>query len=111
MPGTKVLVLGSGGREYAFAWKFAMDGDVSEIYCAPGNGGTHSFCINLNLDINNHKQVLETIIDLGIDMTVVGPEGPLANGIVDVIDNNSFYPGNNNSTSGLLAAIKRLSRA
>ena len=42
----KVLVIGSGGREYAFAWKFSRDNEVSEVYCAPGNGGTELFSIN-----------------------------------------------------------------
>ena len=88
MPGKKVLVLGSGGREYAFAWKFLKDKEVEEVYCAPGNGGTKSLCTNLSLDINNHKQVLEKIIDLGIDLTVVGPEAPLADGIVDYLESN-----------------------
>ena len=68
----KVLVLGSGGREYAFAWKFLKDEEVQKVYCAPGNGGTKAFCTNLNLDLNNHEQVLEKITELDIDITIVG---------------------------------------
>ena len=84
----KVLVLGSGGREYAFAWKFLKDEEVQKVYCAPGNGGTKAFCTNLNLDINNHEQVLEKITELDIDITIVGPEAPLAAGIVDYLESN-----------------------
>ena len=85
----KVLVIGSGGREYAFAWKFSRDNEVSEVYCAPGNGGTELFSINLDIDVNDYTKVLETINNLNIDLTVIGPEGPLANGIVDYLEQNN----------------------
>ena len=83
MANKKVLVLGEGGREYAFAWKLLKDCKVKEVYCAPGNGGTEKICKNLILDINNHNQVLDAIRNYDIDLTLVGPEVPLANGIVD----------------------------
>jgi phosphoribosylamine--glycine ligase len=80
--------LRSGGREYAFAWKFLKDKEVQEVYCAPGNGGTKVLCTNLDLDINDHKKVLDAIKQLNIDLTVVGPEAPLADGIVDYLESN-----------------------
>ena len=85
----KVLVIGSGGREYAFAWKFSKDSEVSEVYCAPGNGGTELFSTNLDIDVNDYVKVLEEINNLDIDLTVIGPEAPLANGIVDYLEQNN----------------------
>tara|TARA_Y100001970_G_C14208475_1_gene845455 strand:- start:457 stop:1731 length:1275 start_codon:yes stop_codon:yes gene_type:complete len=89
MSDKKVLVIGSGGREYAFAWKLSKDSEVSQVYCAPGNGGTEAFSINLDIDINNHEKVLDKIHELNIDLTVIGPEGPLADGIVDYLEDNN----------------------
>ena len=78
-----ILILGSGGREHAFAVSLANDKNVSKIYCAPGNGGTASICENVNLDILNAIELLKFVNEKNIDLTVVGPEAPLANGIVD----------------------------
>ena len=89
MSDKRVLVIGSGGREYAFAWKFSKDIEVEKVYCSPGNGGTELFSTNLDIDINNHQKVLETIHNLNIDLTVIGPEDPLANGIVDYLEKNN----------------------
>ena len=89
MSDKRVLVIGSGGREYAFAWKFSKDEEVEKVYCAPGNGGTESFSTNLDIDVNNHQEVLDTIRDLNIDLTLIGPEGPLADGIVDFLEENN----------------------
>jgi phosphoribosylamine--glycine ligase len=88
MSDKKVLIIGSGGREYAFAWKLSRDQEVDQVYCAPGNGGTESFCTNLDLDVNNHSEVLDTINELKIDLTLIGPEAPLADGIVDYLESN-----------------------
>ena len=89
MSDKRVLVIGSGGREYAFAWKFSKDTEIDRVYCSPGNGGTELFSTNLDIDINNHQKVLETIRNLNIDLTVIGPEAPLANGIVDYLEKNN----------------------
>ncbi len=85
----KVLVLGSGGREYAFAWKLLQDPEVGEVFCAPGNGGTDRICKNLNLDVDDHEKVLKVIRKYNIDLTLVGPEVPLANGIVDYLESHN----------------------
>ena len=79
----KVLVLGSGGREHAFVYKFHSDPLVSEVFCSPGNGGTDSVARNISLDLNNHEEIIQFVKDNNIDLTVVGPENPLADGIVD----------------------------
>ena len=85
----RVLVIGSGGREYAFAWKLYQDEEVEEVFCAPGNGGTEKFSTNLHLDVKNHQEVLDTIKKYKIDLTLIGPEAPLADGIVDFLTENN----------------------
>jgi phosphoribosylamine--glycine ligase len=79
----KILLIGSGGREHAIAWKLSQSPLVHTIYCAPGNGGTEieSKCINVNLTKN--EELLKFALDNNIDFTFVGPEGPLVEGIVD----------------------------
>ena len=85
MSDKRVMVIGSGGREYAFAWKLNKDKEVDKVYCAPGNGGTSAFAINIDCDINNNNEILEQVIKHKIDLVLVGPEDPLANGIVDFL--------------------------
>ena len=79
----KVLVLGSGGREHAFVYKFHTDPLISEVFCSPGNGGTGLIANNIALDLNNHDEVIQFVQENGIDLTIVGPEDLLASGIVD----------------------------
>ncbi len=79
----KVLIIGSGGREHALAWKISKSNQVSKIYCAPGNGGTASFCENLPIKDNDIEGLLAFAYENKIDLTVVGPEVPLTEGIVD----------------------------
>ena len=81
---SSVLIIGSGGREHAFAWSFYNDTQVDKIYCCPGNGGTESIAQNIKLDINNHHEIADFVVKNNIDLTIVGPEGPLADGIVDI---------------------------
>ena len=69
--GKKVLVLGSGGREHAFVYKFHNDPLVSEVFCSPGNGGTSSIAKNITLDLDNHKEIAKFVQDNNIDLTVV----------------------------------------
>ena len=78
-----ILVLGSGGREYTFVWKFCQDKNVDKVFCAPGNAGTSEIAENISLSINDHQGILDFVNDNNIDLTVVGPEDPLDSGIVD----------------------------
>jgi phosphoribosylamine--glycine ligase len=89
MSNKRVLVIGSGGREYAFAWKLYQDEEVEKVFCAPGNGGTERFSTNLDLDVKNHQEVLDVIRSHKIDLTLIGPEAPLADGIVDFLSKNN----------------------
>ncbi|WP_017416019.1 phosphoribosylamine--glycine ligase [Clostridium tunisiense] len=79
----KVLLIGSGGREHAIAWKLSQSILVNKIFCAPGNGGTATEEKCENVNITNNEELLKFAIDNSIDVTVVGPEAPLCEGIVD----------------------------
>ncbi|MCL4441715.1 MAG: phosphoribosylamine--glycine ligase [Firmicutes bacterium] len=80
----KVLVVGSGGREHALAWKLAQSPRVKEIFCAPGNAGTAQLGTNVEIQVEDLDALLEFARQEQIDITVVGPEVPLTLGIVDV---------------------------
>ncbi|MFM7151572.1 MAG: phosphoribosylamine--glycine ligase [Gemmataceae bacterium] len=79
----KVLVLGKGGREHALVWKLAQSPRVKQVFCAPGNAGTGIDAINVALDLNDFDRIVSFVRKEGIGLTVVGPEDPLARGIVD----------------------------
>jgi len=79
----KILVLGSGGREHALAWKIAQSERVSKVYIAPGNAGTATVGENVPINIADFQAVKDAVLKNQIDMVVVGPEQPLVDGIVD----------------------------
>jgi phosphoribosylamine--glycine ligase len=78
-----VLILGSGGREHALAWKIARSTLLSRLFIAPGNAGTSEEGTNLPIDINNFDEVKEAVLKNKIELVVVGPEAPLVKGIAD----------------------------
>ena len=80
----KILVLGSGGREHALAWKLAQSDRIQMVYVAPGNGGTARDIRLVNVDISGNEALADFAVQEGIAMTLVGPETPLAGGIVDL---------------------------
>ena len=80
----KVLVIGSGGREHALAWKLSQSEKVSKVYVAPGNGGTALDARLENLPITDIRELCQWAQQQKIDLTVVGPEAPLAAGVVDL---------------------------
>jgi phosphoribosylamine--glycine ligase len=79
----KILIVGSGGREHALAWKIAQSPLVKKVYCAPGNAGTLSLGDNVPIDPTDIKGLADFADKEKVDLTVVGPEVPLAMGIVD----------------------------
>jgi phosphoribosylamine--glycine ligase len=79
----KVLVVGGGGREHAMAWKLAQSPKVQQVYVAPGNGGTAKDKNLINVPITDLAELRQWALDKGISLTLVGPEAPLAAGIVD----------------------------
>ena len=80
----KILVIGGGGREHALAWKLAQSDRVQRVYVAPGNGGTAADKRLVNVDITESEALAAFAIAEKITLTVVGPEGPLSQGVVDV---------------------------
>jgi len=82
-----ILLLGSGGREHAFAWKIAQSTDCTHLYVAPGNAGTAEIAMNIPLSIVDFEGIRDFIITSSIDLVVVGPEEPLVKGLVDYLQN------------------------
>jgi phosphoribosylamine--glycine ligase len=80
----KILVVGSGGREHAIAWRLAQDSCQPTLFCAPGNAGTASFCQNIAISAEDIPALLAWAVEQRPDLTVVGPEVPLCLGITDV---------------------------
>lgn len=78
-----VLILGSGGREHAFAWKIAQSKKLDNLYIAPGNAGTALCGTNVNIGVNDFDAIKNLVWEKGIDLVLVGPEDPLVNGIHD----------------------------
>jgi len=80
---TKILVIGSGGREHALVWKLRQSPRAGKIYCAPGNGGIAEEAECLPVDVKNLDSMVELATRLQPDLTVIGPELPLMLGVVD----------------------------
>jgi len=82
----KVLVIGGGGREHAICWKLSQSRSVDKIYCCPGNAGIASIAECIDVDQNNFQALLDFVKYEWIDLTIVGPEAPLSEGIVDLFE-------------------------
>jgi phosphoribosylamine---glycine ligase len=84
MRSMKILVIGSGGREHALVWKLKQSSSVDRIFCAPGNAGTAAIAENVAIPATDLPQLLQFAKQNNVDLTVVGPDDPLAMGIVDL---------------------------
>ena len=82
----KILVVGSGGREHAIAWRLAQDQEEHEIYCAPGNAGTLDVAVNVAIGAEDVELIAEWAKNEKPDLVVVGPEAPLVKGLVDELE-------------------------
>jgi phosphoribosylamine---glycine ligase len=82
----RILVIGGGGREHALVWKLGESAGVEKIWCAPGNGGIAAEAECVSVDAGNVLALVELAEKLGPDLTVVGPELPLVNGLVDAFE-------------------------
>lgn len=92
----KVLVIGGGGREHALVWKIKQSPRVDKIYCIPGNAGIAQLAECVAMNLNDLSGIADFAVQHGIDLTVVGPEAPLTDGIVDVFNARglrAFGPG------------------
>ncbi|CZT34397.1 phosphoribosylamine--glycine ligase [Rhizobium sp. 9140] len=81
----KVLLIGSGGREHALAWKLAQSPRLTQLFAAPGNPGIADVATLIEIDVENHEAVLSFCLSAGIDFVVVGPEAPLVAGLADML--------------------------
>lgn len=85
----KILLLGSGGREHALAWKIAQSTQVEKLYIAPGNAGTATVGENVAMKADDFESIKAFVLGNGVDMVVVGPEDPLVKGIYDYFKNDA----------------------
>lgn len=89
----KILLLGSGGREHALAWKIAQSAKCEKLYIAPGNPGTAEVGENVAIGVDDFEKQKQFVADNGIDMVVVGPEDPLVKGVYDSFKNDPLTKG------------------
>ena len=89
----KILLLGSGGREHALAWKISQSPKTEKLFIAPGNAGTSEVGENVAMKANDFQAIKDFVIDKGVDMVVVGPEDPLVSGIYDYFKNDESLKG------------------
>ena len=83
-----ILLLGSGGREHAFAWKMTQSALCTQLFVAPGNAGTAKIATNITVNPNDFETIKQFVLENAIKMVVVGPEDPLVNGIFDFFKND-----------------------
>jgi phosphoribosylamine--glycine ligase len=84
-----ILLLGSGGREHAFAWKMTQSALCNQLFVAPGNAGTAKIATNIAVNPNDFETIKQFVLENAIKMVVVGPEDPLVNGIYDFFKNDT----------------------
>src|SRR3974390_3527299 len=89
-PAMKVLVIGSGGREHALVWKLRQSPRVRQVFCAPGNGGICAEAECVPGDVRSVESLLQVANRVQPDITVVGPEVPLAAGVVDEFEHRGM---------------------
>lgn len=106
----KILVVGSGGREHALVWKIAQSPLGSKIFCAPGNGGIQQQAECIDIKADNIPGLLDFVRKEAIDLTVVGPEVPLAAGIVDEFKHYKLRVFGPNKSAAQLEASKIFSK-
>ena len=88
-----ILLLGSGGREHALAWKIAQSPQTAKLYIAPGNAGTSDLGENIPVKADDFQSIRDIVLDKKIDMVVVGPEDPLVKGIYDFFKSDPLTAG------------------
>lgn len=106
----KVLVIGSGGREHALAWKLSQSPEVEKIYAAPGNAGTAMVGENVDIKANDINSLADFAQKNSIDLTVVGPEDPLVNGIVDEFEKRNLPIFGPNQKAAMLEGSKSFAK-
>src|SRR3981189_3351078 len=106
-----ILLLGSGGREHALAWKIAASPLVTKLWCAPGNAGIAREAECVALDITDHAAVIDFCRANAVDFVVVGPDAPIAAGIVDDLNAAGFKAFGPTKAAGQLESSKKFTKA
>ena len=104
----KVGIIGSGGREHSICKSLKNSSKIKKIYCFPGNAGTAEIAENVEIDINNFKNIKDFILDKKINFIVVGPEKPLVEGIVDYLEKYKIKVFGPNKKASQLEDLKYL---
>ena len=107
-----ILVIGSGGREHALAWKCAQDESVSEVFVCPGNAGTalENKVSNVSINVDDFAVVKDFCIEKNIALVIVGPEQPLVDGLVDYLHSNDIKTFGPSSAAAQLEGSKTFSK-
>ncbi len=106
-----ILLLGSGGREHALAWKIAASPLVTKLWCAPGNAGIAREAECVPIDITDHAAVIDFCKANAVDFVVVGPDAPIAAGIVDDLNAAGFKAFGPTKAAGRLESSKSFTKA
>lgn len=106
----RVLVLGGGGREHAIGWRLKRDFPEGEFFFAPGNGGTENIGTNINANPEDPREIASLCTELKIDLVFVGPENPLARGVVDVLEKEGRLCFGPNSQGAKIEASKAFAK-
>jgi phosphoribosylamine--glycine ligase len=105
-----VLLVGNGGREHAIAWKLAKSAQLKKLFIAPGNPGTAKYGTNIDIKANEYDKLVKFAIDNKVQLAVIGPEDPLANGIVDKFEKASIKAFGPSGAAAQLEADKAFSK-
>ena len=102
----KVLVIGSGGREHALVWKIKQSQKVSDIFCAPGNAGIKKYAKCVNIQATDIDGLVTFATDNKIELTIVGPESSLVEGVVDAFEDKGLRIFGPNKKAAILEGSK-----
>lgn len=105
-----VLLIGSGGREHALAWKISQSNSLNKLFCSPGNPGTLSIAQNIELNTSVHKDVINFYNQNSIDLVVIGPEQPLVEGLSDALRNSGLTVFGPDSSAAMIEASKSFAK-
>ena len=106
----KVLVIGGGGREHAICWKLAQSPRVKRLYCAPGNAGIAEYAACVDIGVLEFEKIADFAEQEAIDLIVVGPDDPLAGGIVDVLEDRGLRVFGPRKNAAILESSKAFSK-
>lgn len=105
-----VLLIGSGGREHALAWKISQSNSLKKLFCSPGNPGTLAIAENIELNTSVHKDVINFCNQNSIDLVVIGPEQPLVEGLSDALRNSGLTVFGPDSSAAMIEASKSFAK-